>query len=113
MKTIGTRLKNLRQKHNFSIDSVADLLEIKPKELEKIESNDKTLTVSQLEILSDLYLVNDEYILYGEDSNIHLKDYYQQDLNKVLKNINFRESINWLKKIVSYYTCFWKGINIC
>lgn len=102
MKTTGTRLKNLRQKYNFSIDSVAALLEIKPKELEKIESNDKTLTVSQLEILSDLYLVNDEYILYGDDSSIHIKDYYQQDLdvnttyqiNKVLKNINFLESIN-------------------
>ena len=100
--TIGSILKQLRNNYKFSIEEIAEFLDITTFELKLIEQNKKMLTVSQLEVLSDLYLVNDEYILCGEDSSIHLKDYYQQDLdvnttyqiNKVLKNIDFLESIN-------------------
>ena len=99
--TTGTRLKNLRKEHDFTIDSVAALLEVKPDELYEIESNNKTLTVSQLEILSDLYGVDEEYIVEGTKQEFNSEHIVQQDLdvyttyqiNKVLRNIDFLASI--------------------
>ena len=101
MKTIGTRLKNLRQRHNFTIDSVAELLEIKPIDLEKIESDTKILTVSQLEVLSDLYLVDEDYITDGKSSTMYITEFHQQNIdintlyqiNKILRNIDFLVSL--------------------
>ena len=78
--TTGTRLKNLRKEYDFTIDSVAALLEVKPDELYEIESNYKTLTVSQLEILSDLYGVDEEYIVEGRKQEFNSEHIVQQIL---------------------------------
>ena len=100
MESIGSRIKNLRQKYNFTSDSVAMLLDVKIDELEKIESDCMVLTVSQLEQLCDIYCVDEEYILDNYVST-HKKLFYMENLdvntqynmNKIVRNIDFLVSI--------------------
>ena len=55
---VGGRLKTLREKRGYEITQVADVLEVAPQEVERIEANEAAPSVSVLLRLSQLYRVD-------------------------------------------------------
>ena len=59
--SLGTRLKQLRKKHNFTQREVGDFLDISQSQLAKVESNERNLKLTKLLKLCDLFNVSEEY----------------------------------------------------
>lgn len=101
MKTIGNRLKKLREEHDFTKESLAEFLDLTPSDITKLENNQKKLTVSKLEQLCDLYCVDEEYILENKSVNTQREKYDMENLdvntqykmNKIVRNIELLVSI--------------------
>lgn len=100
MKKIGKRLKQLRIENNYTQQQVANYLEIDQGHLSNIELGKRTLTLSILNYLCDLYNCTDEYVLgktneyvlpkiafKGNKHDIELK--LIADMNKTMKNLQY------------------------
>ena len=99
--TIGERLKTLRTLHNYEITTVANFLEITSDKVRSLENNKIKLKVSQLELLCDLYNVDEDYILEGKIQdkikaivNVSSADINSAYLiNRMIRNIEFINSL--------------------
>ena len=67
LSVIGERLQLLREQCNFSIEQLADFLEIDQQEYTEIEQGIKPLNTVQLEKLCYLYLINEDDLIYKKD----------------------------------------------
>lgn len=67
MKKIGVRMRELRENMGLTLNAVAMYLEIPKKDLEEMECGKKSLTVSLLGKLSDLYGCDKELLLCKSD----------------------------------------------
>lgn len=66
---MGSRLKDLRLKHKFTPEEVAEYLGITQGHLANIELNKRNIPLSQIVKLCDLYNCSEEYIICGEKSD--------------------------------------------
>ena len=105
LMSIGSRLQHLRHEYHFSIDSVAEFLDITPSLLNEIEQNQRTLTVSQLEHLCDLYGIEEDHILknksissikFNNKEKLDVNTIYQ--MNKLIRNLEFISYLTDFKK---------------
>ena len=99
--SIGFRLQSLRCEYNFSVESVAQFLDITPSLLNDFEEDKKTLTLSQLEMFCDLYAVDEEYILENKKKHSLVKfdaDNLSVDatykMNRLVRNLEFLSSMD-------------------
>ena len=65
IKEVGTRLKKLRNTDGYTTKEVAEFLEMTVEEYEAIENNGKLFDTTVLQDFCNLYLVDEEYIVYG------------------------------------------------
>lgn len=69
---IGSRLKKLRQKHNFSQTHVASVLFISQAAYSLIENSQNGIVVDHIIKLSKLYNVTTDYILTGNKNLVNI-----------------------------------------
>lgn len=62
---VGTRIKKLRNIDGYSTKELAEFLEMTVEEYEAIENNEKLFDTTVLRDLCNLYMVDEEYIVYG------------------------------------------------
>ncbi len=104
MESVGDRLKYLRKLHGFTQNQIANYLGFKQSQIVKLEKNQRTLMVSSLEDLCDLYNCSEEYILEGKGKyskpgfafrtntkNLDLET--MVSMNKIIKNIEYLDNI--------------------
>lgn len=72
-KEIGQRLKYAREKKGLQQKYVAKLLGVHNGTLSRIELGFHEPDAEKLKILSEVYEVSPEWILFGENKNDHLK----------------------------------------
>ena len=63
MKTIGEKLKQIRETKGFPQKHVADLLGIQRPNYSKVENNKQSLTPSQIKLFCEFFDVSADYIL--------------------------------------------------
>jgi len=97
-ETAGSRLKNLRVKHKFTQEDVAEYLGITQGHLANIESDKRNIPLSQIFKLCDLYNCSEEYIICGEKSDYDYEIAFRKDnksmdlktiarMNKIIKDL--------------------------
>ena len=104
-ETVGDRLKKLRKENNFTQKQVADYLGFKQTQIAKLESNDRTLKLSSLNKLCELYNCDEEYILEGigqyskqqlkyrsDKNNLDLNTL--ADMNRIIQNLKQLHKLN-------------------
>ena len=98
-ETIGDRLKKLRIEFGFTQKQLADYLGFKQSQIVKLEKNERTLKISSLDKLCDLYNCDADYILEGKgiyekpifafrSNKRDLKLDTLADMNLIIKNLN-------------------------
>ncbi len=101
---LGSRLKYLRKKHNFTQREVGDFLDISQSQLAKVESNDRNLKLTKLLKLCDLFNVSEEYLLYGEGDSDKNKLAFRKEnksidletlarMNRIVNNLKFMKDL--------------------
>lgn len=63
MKTIGEKLKEIRELRNFPQKHIADLLGVQRPNYSKIENNKQNLTPQQIKIFCEFFDISADYIL--------------------------------------------------
>lgn len=95
-KEVGQRLKQLRKKHHYTQRDVADFLNLSQSLMAKVETGERNLKLTEILKLSSLYMVPEEYILYGEGEpgrQFFVKDNKKirletiQRMNKICSNL--------------------------
>lgn len=102
--SLGSRIKYLRKKHNFTQREVGDFLDISQSQLAKVESNDRSLKLTKLLKLCDLFNVSEEYLLYGESDSDKNKIAFRKDnksidletlaqMNRIVNNLKYMKDL--------------------
>jgi len=102
--TLGSRLKFLRNKHNFTQKEVGDFLNISQSQLAKVECDERNLKLTKLLKLCDLYNVSEEFLLYGKGDNDINKLTFRKDnnsinletiaqMNRIINNLKFMKNL--------------------
>jgi len=63
MKTLGEKLKEIRDEKGFPQKQVADLLGVQRPNYSKIENNKQNLTTNQLKLFCEFFDVSADYLL--------------------------------------------------
>lgn len=103
-ETIGDRIKKLREDNNLN-QQVANYLGFKQSQIDKLESNTRTLKSSSLNKLCELYNCAPEYILEGigdyskeefkfRSSKNNLDLNTLADMNRIIRNMKHLHEIN-------------------
>ena len=71
MVELGARLSELRENMGLSQSQVAEYLDIDQSLLSRIEKGERSITVSSLERLADLYCLPAEELAYGTENISH------------------------------------------
>ena len=96
---ITQRLKKLRNQYNITIKELSQYLQLTPKEIRELENGEKTLTISIMDKLCNLYGCSEEYLLcqnnfYDPHHFIHSKNELKDlgaiaSMNTIISNIQF------------------------
>ncbi len=70
MTSIGNRISNLRKKHGYTQEKLAELADISIQFLSDIENNKKSMTVTTLKNIADSLNITTDYIIYGRKESI-------------------------------------------
>lgn len=81
---IGVRIKHLRNLHGYTLENMAEVLNITWQHLANIESGRRRVTVEFLVKLKENFDVSADYILFG----ISNKPSYQQELIGLISSID-------------------------
>ena len=65
---VGTRIRKLREAHNYTRDELAEKLHISAKFLYEIESGRKGFSAKTLSLMAKEFSVSCDYIMFGEKS---------------------------------------------
>lgn len=79
MKTIGDRLKEIREEKGFPQKQVADLLGVQRPNYSKIENSKQNLTPKQIKLFCDFFDVSADYILDVRPKNTKTISKFEQD----------------------------------
>lgn len=101
--TVGSRIRELRKQHNYTLLEVAEYLNISRSQLALIERGEKNLKLTKLLKLCDLYNVSEEYILYGDGDDGKQGTTFQSDeevdlslvarMNRIIRNLKLLREI--------------------
>lgn len=86
MKTIGEKIRDLRNDKGFPQKQVADLLGIQRPNYSKIEHDKQNLTPDQIKILCEFFEVSADYLLDITVDNKKTLSKYQKDY--ILKTLD-------------------------
>jgi transcriptional regulator with XRE-family HTH domain len=67
MKTMGTRLSELRNQYGLTLDDVASRIKINKGSLSRIENDKNEPSINSLVALSQLFGVTTDWILFGDN----------------------------------------------
>lgn len=88
MKTIGEKLKEIRETKGFPQKVVADLLGVQRPNYSKIENNNQNLTPEQIKLFCEFFDVSADYILGIEiNSNKAISKFDQEAMLRHLEKI--------------------------
>ena len=88
MKTIGEKLKKIRENKNFPQKQIADLLGVQRPNYSKIENNKQNLNPEQIKIFCEFFNVSADYILGIEvDHKKTLSKLQQDDILRKVEQI--------------------------
>ncbi len=100
-KNIGLRLKELRKAWGYTQKQIAKYLGFKQSQIAKLENGERTLKISSLHKLCELYGCSQDYIVYGKGEyskpNYILKANNRDIDLKTIANMN--RIINNLKEL--------------
>ncbi|MGL5916826.1 MAG: LexA family protein, partial [Culicoidibacterales bacterium] len=68
MNTIGERLRQLRVSHGFSVDEIAEKLQLSKPSIYNYEKGNRNISTETLLIFSELYNVSLDYLIAGKGS---------------------------------------------
>lgn len=106
MNTKDFRLKELREKHEYTQQEVADMLGVKRGTYASWECGNDIISTKQIYNLANIYNVSIDYIVNLNDKNISILNKNNLDLDKIglrlkeirkktkLSQLNFATSIN-------------------
>lgn len=66
---LGSRLKNIRNSKNLSIEKVAEILEVSPEDIDNWEKGESEPTVDETIKLGQVYNVSLDYLILGKNSS--------------------------------------------
>lgn len=79
MKTIGEKLRDIREKEGFPQKQVADILGIQRPNYSKVEGNIQNLTPQQIKLFCEFFKVSADYLLDITVENKKTISKHQQD----------------------------------
>lgn len=74
-KKRGARLKAMRQKYNYTQESMAEILNVSVSMIKKLESGENNISLSILKRLKNEFNVSSDFILFGEVKNDKYLEY--------------------------------------
>ena len=104
MSMIGDRLKRLRKDYGYTQKQIAEYLDIDQAYISRIEKGERTLNLSLLDKICQLYNCTPDYIL-GKDDNYQKRsvafrsDGNDVDLNVVAKINSVMNNLELLRKL--------------
>lgn len=92
MKTLGQKLKEIREEKGFPQKQVADLLSVQRPNYSKIENDSQNLTPKQIKLFCEFFNISADYLLDINVSNKktipkHDQDYILRALDKIKDTI--------------------------
>ena len=81
MKTIGERIKELRESKGLNSKELANILDINTSTYSKLENNKKSIGVEELKKITDYFSVSADYILGTNESKEDIIVYMKRDKN--------------------------------
>lgn len=76
MNTMGSRLKALRKKYNYTGEEVGNMLKVSKVAIYNWEKDIRSPNPDVIEKLANIYEVSTDYLITGKDSNITNDSYY-------------------------------------
>lgn len=89
MKTIGERIKELRESKDLSAKDLCSFIDINTSTYSKLENDKKSIDVEELKKLANFYDVSADYILGTNDAQEDIVMYMKGDKN--LNNSDIEE----------------------
>lgn len=68
MESLGNRVKQARTLMGVSREKLAELLEISPQHLTKIEQGERKISIELLAKMSKIFCLSADYLLFGRDA---------------------------------------------
>ena len=65
---LGQRVRELRTSRNISVDELAEKLESSASYVGLLERGDRTLTLGQLVVVSEMFDVSLDYLVFGDSA---------------------------------------------
>ena len=88
MKTIGEKIKEIREEHGFPQKAVADHLGVHRSNYSKIENNIQNLTPTQIKLFCEFFKVSADYLLGIETNNsIVYHSTTKQEMNEKIQEL--------------------------
>ena len=76
MNTMGSRLKALRKKYNYTGEEVGNMLKVSKVAIYNWEKDIRSPSPDVIKKLASIYEVSTDYLITGKDSNITNDNYY-------------------------------------
>ena len=77
-KAIGQRIKHIRKENNLTQEKLAEMLSISTEHLSRIETGSYRPSLSLIEKISDIFKIEEQFIMFGnglnEETNKYLYD---------------------------------------
>jgi transcriptional regulator with XRE-family HTH domain len=89
MKTIGERIKELRESKDLSAKDLCSFIDINTSTYSKLENDKKSIDVEELKKLTKFYNVSADYLLGTNDTQEDIVMYMKRDKN--LNNSDIEE----------------------
>lgn len=83
-KLIGTRLKQARQKKNYTQEKLAEELDVSIAFLSRVECGSLEISLKRLSQISEILGITEGYILNGASTSS--ENYLSSDLSELMKN---------------------------
>lgn len=71
MATLGERVKEARNVMGVGREKLAELLEISPQHLTKIEQGERKTSIELLEKMSKIFCLSTDYLLFGKETPVN------------------------------------------
>lgn len=92
---MGKRLKKIRQKHEYSQDNMAEILEITSAYYGKVERGEHSLSVEKMVLLHKKLNIDMNYLILGKTAQstsfseilAHYPDEHKNDIKMIMKHL--------------------------
>ena len=90
MKTMGTRLKELRMNAGYTGEEVGRMLQVSKSAISMWEKDLRSPSADLIERFADIYGVSTDYIITGRESNPPKAYYHDQEAAEYAENLRTR-----------------------